>query len=191
MNHFFISDTHFGHTNAWQKFKLEDGVTPLRPFSSTEEMDETMVKNWNSVVKPEDRVYHLGDVVINKKCLPILSRLNGHKRLVMGNHDIFPVETYLQYFEKVKAYAVWKDLSFIGSHVPVHPNQLYRFGVNVHGHLHGNTMKDARYVSVCVEQVNYTPVALEDLRVMIKKNHEQWEHKLPKESHRLPVKGGL
>ena len=61
VNRFVISDTHFGHTNSWEKFKLSDG-SPLRPFSSTEEMDETMIERWNAKVKQQDTVYHLGDV---------------------------------------------------------------------------------------------------------------------------------
>lgn len=54
-NRFVISDTHFGHTNAWEKFKREDG-SPLRPFTSTEEMNETMVERWNAKVGPNDVV---------------------------------------------------------------------------------------------------------------------------------------
>lgn len=50
-----ISDTHWGHSKCWEVFKRSDG-SPLRPFSSTEEMDKTMVANWNSVV--EDGVHY-------------------------------------------------------------------------------------------------------------------------------------
>ena len=87
VNTFFISDTHFGHTNAWYRFKREDG-TPLRPFKSTEEMDETMIKNWNDKVGPKDRVYHLGDFCMRRKDLSVFSRLNGRICLVLGNHDV-------------------------------------------------------------------------------------------------------
>ena len=97
VNRFVISDTHFGHTNSWEKFKLEDG-SPLRPFTSTEEMDETMIERWNAKVQPQDTVYHLGDVVINKKYLNLVSRLNGRKILIRGNHDIFGDDEYYQVF---------------------------------------------------------------------------------------------
>ena len=76
-NIFLVSDTHFGHKGVTQ-FLKEDG-TKLRPWDSVEEMDEAMVKLWNETVKPTDKVYHLGDVVINRRALGILSRLNGDK----------------------------------------------------------------------------------------------------------------
>lgn len=138
MNRFVISDTHFGHTNSWAKFKREDG-SPLRPFSSTEEMDETMVSRWNAVVKERDTVYHLGDVVINRKSLGIVSRLNGRKILIRGNHDIFRDEDYRDAgFEQIHGVRVFTD-QWIFSHIPLHPESVtQRFRVNVHGHLHAH-----------------------------------------------------
>jgi len=85
---FLVSDTHFGHMGVC-KFTRNDGVTKLRPYSTPEEMDEDMIAKWNAKVKPTDKVYHLGDVVINRKALPTLHRLNGDKVLIRGNHDIF------------------------------------------------------------------------------------------------------
>jgi len=75
MNTYMVSDLHFGRTNAL-KFTREDG-SPLRPFATVEEMDETIITNWNSVVRPKDKVIVLGDLVINKKYLPTVARLNG------------------------------------------------------------------------------------------------------------------
>lgn len=168
-NTFFISDTHFGHENILT-FKRNDG-TLLRSFSCVEEMDEAMVTNWNAVVRSQDKVYHLGDVVIARKSLPILSRLNGKKRLVRGNHDIFTTADFLKYFDEIYGVRVFDD--FICSHIPLHPESITkRFKCNVHGHLHANRVMDggtidARYFSVCVEQINYTPIAIDDLRSRI------------------------
>lgn len=164
---YFISDTHFGHENAWSKFKRADG-SPLRPFTSTEEMDETMVDNWNKTVKAGDTVYHCGDVVIAKKSLHIMSRLNGRKILIMGNHDIFGHQAYLHYFEDIRAYKVLPKLGLVACHIPVHPDNLQRFPINVHGHLHANLVMlghipDPRYVNVSVEQINYTPISLDEI----------------------------
>jgi len=75
---FLVSDTHFGHLGMC-KFTQNDGVTKLRPWTDPEEMDEAMVKMWNETVKPTDKVYHLGDVVINRKAMSIMHRLNGDK----------------------------------------------------------------------------------------------------------------
>lgn len=71
-NSFFTSDTHFGHANILT-FKRDDG-SPLRPFQSIGEHDEILIQNWNALIKPHDKVYHLGDVVINRRNLPILTR---------------------------------------------------------------------------------------------------------------------
>lgn len=81
MARWFISDTHFGHANI---IRLSN-----RPFADVEEMNETMVENWNRVVKPGDTVYHLGDAVMGKfeENIKIISQLNGNKFLVPGNHD--------------------------------------------------------------------------------------------------------
>jgi calcineurin-like phosphoesterase family protein len=154
METYIVSDTHFGHANALT-FMRGDG-NPLRPFSSVEEMDETIIQNWNSVVRPTDKVIHLGDVVINKKFLPILNRLNGKKKLIMGNHDEASVETYREYFYDVKAYRVFD--AAIMSHVPIHTAQLGRFSANVHGHLHSNFVnkddgvtRDYRYYNVSID----------------------------------------
>ena len=78
---FFTSDTHFGHTNIIKYCN--------RPFVDKEEMNKVLIENWNSVVKPEDTVYHLGDVSFMKQeeSYKILKQLNGRKILIRGNHD--------------------------------------------------------------------------------------------------------
>jgi len=161
---FLVSDTHFGHAGV-TKFLHEDG-TKLRPWDTPEEMDEAMVKAWNERVRPKDKVYHLGDVVINRRALPILSRLNGDKVLIRGNHDIFKDEDYYPYFRSLRGYHVMNGM--ILSHIPIHEASLGRFGVNIHGHLHaGRVMKDGavdvRYHCVCVEQTDFAPILLEDV----------------------------
>ena len=165
---FLVSDTHFGHMGVC-KFTRDDGVTKLRPWTDPDEMDEAMIKAWNETVKPTDKVYHLGDVVINRKSLPILHRLNGDKVLIKGNHDIFKLEDYTQHFRDIRAYHVMNGL--ILSHIPVHESNLYRFGANIHGHLHSNRVMmkergrdviDPRYLCVCVEQTDFRPILFED-----------------------------
>ena len=160
---FIISDTHFGHSNSLT-FKRKDGSL-LRDFSCVEEMDEHMVQQWNSVVKPNDKVIHLGDVVINKRCLGTLARLNGKKKLVLGNHDIFDHSEYAKYFYEQKAYRVFDGCIF--SHIPVHSGSKGRFLANIHGHLHDDIVTDEHtglacsfYICCCVEQpyINYTPI---------------------------------
>lgn len=155
---FVISDTHFGHKNMLN-FKQPNGE-PVRAFESVEEMDDYMVAQWNSVVGPKDRVYHLGDVAINRACIKTVARCNGKKILIKGNHDIFKLADYAPYFEDIRAYKVFHTQGIL-SHIPLHPSQLERFPVNVHGHLHCHEVGSPNYRNVCVEKVNYTPQPLE------------------------------
>lgn len=166
---FLVSDTHFGHAGVC-RFTRNDGITKLRPWDNADEMDEFMVKAWNERVRPKDKVYHLGDVVINRRALPTLARLNGDKVLIRGNHDIFPDVEYREYFRELRAYHVVEGMIF--SHIPIHEESLGRFGVNVHGHLHANrVMKDGkidvRYHSVCVETTDFAPILFEDVKKRI------------------------
>jgi calcineurin-like phosphoesterase family protein len=181
-NVFLTSDTHFGHVNICN-FTNYDG-SPVRPWDSVEEMDEEMVKRWNDTVGPKDKVYHLGDVVINRKSLQILDRLNGDKVLIKGNHDIFPLKDYVKYFRDIRAYHVMNGC--ILSHIPVHKESIARFGTNIHGHTHGNRVRKLRgvnvktgellysdvidpdYFCVCVEQTDYRPISFEDVLQKIK-----------------------
>jgi calcineurin-like phosphoesterase family protein len=175
---FLVSDTHFGHTGVC-RFTRNDGEK-LRPWTDPDEMDEAMVKAWNERVKTTDKVYHLGDVVINRKALKILHRLNGDKVLIRGNHDIFRDDEYRMYFRELRAYHVMNGM--ILSHIPLHSDSLGRFGVNIHGHTHSNrVMKargfdaktgtvlygdeiDPRYHCVCVEQTpDFAPILFEDV----------------------------
>ncbi len=180
---FLVSDTHFGHEKTCTVFKREDG-SPLRPFKSAEEMDEEMVRRWNERVRPTDKVYHLGDVVINRKALGILHRLNGDKVLIRGNHDIFKLSDYTEHFRDIRGYHVMNGM--ILSHIPVNEDSLARFGANIHGHLHANRVRrargvdaktgeilysneiDTRYHCVCVEQTDFRPILFEDVLARIK-----------------------
>ena len=166
-NIFLISDTHFGHAAAVVMFKRADG-TPLRDFSSAEECDEFMAKQWNSTVSPNDKVYHLGDVVMpkNHRNLSILSRLNGTKVLIKGNHDTLSLSKYQAYFKDVRGSHLLDNL--VLTHIPVHHGSLTRWRGNIHGHLHSNAVmgsdskiEDPKYFCVSVERINFTPIEFE------------------------------
>lgn len=166
-NIFLASDHHFGHAKILT-FTRKDG-SPERVFSSVQEMDEHIVAQHNSVVRPSDKVYFLGDVAMSTKAtsLSILDRMHGEKILIKGNHDLAKLSIYMQFFKDVRA---CHQLSgFLLSHVPIHPESLSRWKANVHGHTHSNRVMlgeaaDPRYICVCMEQLdNYTPVSLEEI----------------------------
>jgi len=152
---YFIGDTHFGHKGIIQFSETK----PFRPFDTIEEHDEELVKRWNSVVGKKDNVWHLGDVAFGARNLPVLGRLNGYKRLIMGNHDVYGASEYLKYFSKVFGIVEYKGM--VLSHAPLHESQLKRWYINVHGHLHTKTLNDPRYINVSCEQINLTPVPLD------------------------------
>lgn len=162
MNTWLISDTHWCHSNIL-RFRRKDG-TPLRPHSTIAEHDQALIDNWNSVVSPKDKVYHLGDVGffnVTKFDL-VFSQLNGTKVLIKGNHDILKPEQWLRHFKDIRAYHVLDKI--VLAHIPIHPVSLERWRGQVHGHLHDGEVGDPQYFNVSVERINYTPINFEEVR---------------------------
>jgi calcineurin-like phosphoesterase family protein len=157
-NIWLTSDTHFNHANI---IRYCD-----RPFVDPQEMNEKLIENWNSVVKHNDHVYHLGDVYMGDKenIHKVLSRLNGKKRLILGNHDEVKDGVLVKYFEKIMVWRYFKGERLLLTHVPVHPSNLVggEGTRNAHGHIHEKMIPDERYINLCVEHTNYTPVPLEE-----------------------------
>jgi len=161
METYITSDSHFGHANICN-FLREDG-TKLRPWINPDDMDDFMVSQWNSVVKPTDQVIHLGDVVMNRRCLTTLDKLNGKKILILGNHDIFDHSDYLKYFKRL--HGSMKLDNLLLTHIPVHTDSIARWALaNAHGHIHEKVISDAKYINLCVEQTDYRPLALYEVK---------------------------
>ena len=161
-NIWLISDTHFGHENI---LKYSN-----RPFSSVEEMDETLIERWNSVVRAGDKVYHLGDVFFGPKenFQKIWTRLNGSKRLIVGNHDDIKYLSAGSFFKKVYMWRVFTEHNLLLTHVPIHEESIHERivvagGVNVHGHIHEKSSPKGPYKCVCVEHTNYYPIHIEEV----------------------------
>ena len=137
---YYIADTHFGHANI---LKYDN-----RPFMSVEEMNKTIISNWNLVVSDVDTVYMLGDVswysLASRKTSGILNRLNGNKILIRGNHDNRLSDIDKKYFSQIRDYAEITDydvgangVRIVLSHYPIPfyknmPHGDYHF----YGHIH-------------------------------------------------------
>jgi calcineurin-like phosphoesterase family protein len=176
---YFCSDHHVLHSNIL-KFTDKNGL-PIRPkgdglFSCIEEHDQYLIDQHNSVVKPQDKAYFLGDFCINQKGLKLIEAFNGSKRLIRGNHDIFHIKEYLSRgFKEVYGVRVFTPKEMgghfaVASHVPLHTSSLHRFTVNIHGHTHSNVVTkddgsvDKRYICVCMEQLNdYKPIHIDEI----------------------------
>ena len=162
-NTFLIGDTHFGHGNILT-FKKSDG-SPLRVFHNIHEHDEWIIHRWNLTVRPNDKVYHLGDVGFKSftDVHTIFNRLNGIKVLIKGNHDGFKLSQYAQIFKDVRGSHILDKM--ILTHIPIHPDSLARWKANIHGHVHTNSLPDKRYINVSVEVLdNYTPISFDEIR---------------------------
>ena len=165
-NTWLTSDQHYYHSNILS-FKRQDG-SPARPFSSVEEMNETMIANYNAVVSKNDKTYFLGDLCFSATAFhEIMPRLNGTKVLIKGNHDNLKMSAYMQYFKDVRSYHILDKMLL--SHIPIHPASIERFRCNVHGHLHHNLVPNGdKYINVCVEHTNYTPISFEAVKDIAK-----------------------
>jgi calcineurin-like phosphoesterase family protein len=165
----FIADLHLGHTN----------MAIHRGFATVEEHDEYIISQWNKKVSKRDITWILGDVTMeSSKSYPLLNRLNGLKKVVLGNHDMMKdVPALLQYVQGVSGMVSYKGIWL--SHCPVHERELeFRVPRNIHGHIHEETIMttmwvddvminvpDTRYHCVSCEHVDYTPVSLEELGI--------------------------
>lgn len=171
-NIFVISDTHFCHKNILTFMDSRTPNTLLRPgFMDVDHMNEIIIQNWNKVVQPQDKVYHLGDFTFGSKnnIEKIAPRLNGHKRLILGNHD-YDAKFYYPYFEQVMS---WRQFGLDKFKRPVflchYPLDIAAFdyrardALNIHGHLHSSITDKPYHVNVCVEKINYTPRTIEEI----------------------------
>lgn len=168
-NYFVTADTHFGHANSL-KFKRDDG-SPLRPFSDVSEMDEVMIARWNERVQPGDYVYHLGDVTFDYQNIgKIMARLNGKKRLILGNHDRLKGTNLASYFDKIELWKRFDDIGIIASHLALDSSNLEgKYTRNIHGHIHYRDLKSPRHLCVSVERTDFRPVNIDELNGMFTK----------------------
>lgn len=163
-NIFFGSDFHFYHLNI---IKLAG-----RPFDSVEEMNEALISGWNSVVRPNDTIYCLGDFAFRapdkESVTAIFNRLNGKKHLIFGNHEHdamhLPWDTAQQYLEL-------KDNGerIVLFHYPIQDwNGKWHGSIHLHGHIH-STPIDSKYelipnrLDVGVDNIGVVPISLEEV----------------------------
>ena len=170
---FFTSDTHFGHKNVIKYCN--------RPFASVEEMDRTLIENWNAVVGQYDHVYHLGDfgLTSTEEICRVLKRLNGIKYFVKGNHDKGVRGEALKYFQWVKDYFELryrdknndKQLIVLCHYAFESWNKAHHGSWHLHGHSH-HTLPSPdwmRRLDAGVDGHNYTPISLEQVEAHMKK----------------------
>ena len=172
---YFTSDTHFFHSRVIKFCK--------RPFSSVEEMNEALIKNWNDTVSPKDIIYHLGDFAFCKadKAIEIVKQLNGHKHLIFGNHDktLRKNQEFLSFWEStqdLKEAKIPDETAPTGTRkvVMCHYamriwNQSHYGSIHCFGHSHNSMPEDPHSLSldVGVDCWDYKPVSFEQIKEKI------------------------
>lgn len=160
-NIWFTSDTHYGHSGIIRYCR--------RPFSSAEEMDGAMIRNWNVCVGPDDDVYHLGDFSFRHaaRSEAILNSLRGRKHLVFGNHDS----------EEIRGLSAWTSsqpyLEIAGQgyapkivlcHYAMRTwNRSHKGAWMLFGHSHGELGGDSQSMDVGVDVHGFRPVSIKEL----------------------------
>lgn len=172
---YFTSDTHFGHKNILEFCN--------RPWVTVEEMNEGLIANWNSVVRENDIVFHLGDVQLgggNELLDNILPRLNGHIILILGNHDIKNLKS--RHLDLLDDAFEQLTINIDGTHCVLShcpsglPGKDPQHQFNLHGHLHSKNnvpqencsveLKENHY-DVGVDNNNYTPISFDSIKKII------------------------
>ncbi len=173
---YYIADLHLGH----QRVLADDS----RPFADLEQMQETVINNWNATVRDNDTIYVLGDFAWNSEtAIEALAQLSGRKILIKGNHDKVNKEFY-RLFQKISDIEYIKDCgrNLVLCHYPMaHWRDQYFNAVHLYGHVHNN--EDAllfeRYKLTCKQAgipceaynvgcmlpyMDYTPRTFEQIR---------------------------
>lgn len=157
----FTSDTHFGHANIISHC--------ARPFGSVGEMDAALIANWNAAVQPSDEVWHLGDFAFRsaKPAAWYLSRLNGRKHLVHGNHDSAEARADPGWASSQAMAEIAVDgqrLVLLHYAMRVWP-KAHHGALHLFGHSHGTLPGDSQScdVGVDVPEWNYRPVSLAEI----------------------------
>lgn len=157
MKIFLIADPHFGHENIIKYCN--------RPFRDVDEMNNTIVKNWNLAVRKEDKVFVLGDFALRRENVSKFGKiLNGKKILIKGNHDCYPNSFYIESgFEDVVSYPILYDGFCLFSHEPLALSETTPY-FNFYGHVHNDAKFIDNSTSKCVsiERLNYSPYLYKD-----------------------------
>lgn len=173
---FLTSDTHFGHDREF--------LWGPRGFTNSQEHDEAVIKNWNETVSPDDIVYHLGDLMLgdNAHGIECVKRLNGHIKLIRGNHDTdarwklygtLPNVELIGWADVIK----YKKYSFYLSHHPTMTSNLEKAPhlrmhlINLYGHTHqmGKFYQDMPYMfHVGLDSNDNRPILLDDAIELMK-----------------------
>lgn len=162
---YFTSDQHLGHPAI---ITMQN-----RPFCDVEEMNRTIINNYNFIVHKNDTVYILGDICHRlpvEDANDLIAELKGRKILIAGNHDKKYDERLFEGIYDFKA-ASLHGKSFVLMHYPMLSWPKSHHGsYQLHGHIHArndynfqNKMDGIRRYDVGVDANNFCPVSVEQV----------------------------
>ena len=152
-----ISDLHLGHKNI---IKYSE-----RPYASVNEMNETLVRNIQSVAGADDIIVFGGDIAFmeTEKANSLIARCLGYKILIIGNHDFNKGKLRDLDFDEIHLCksVTYKGKEYALTHYPLDemPDGL----INIHGHTHNRNTGHPRHINISCEVINYTPITFQDL----------------------------
>jgi calcineurin-like phosphoesterase family protein len=166
-NYWYTSDHHFGHKNII--------ALNSRPFTSVEEMDEALIARWNSVVGPDDVVYHLGDFSFGPQA-HYLPRLNGEKHLVLGNHDPSLVSAGWASINDMLHVTTSDGTRLVLCHYAMRVWSKSHYGaIHLYGHSHGSLAGDSQSCDVGVDCWGFEPVSLDAIKARMSEHMPRFE----------------
>jgi len=161
----FISDHHLSHAKLLT-FRDKNDMLIRPEFDNVKQMNEHILEMHNQTVGPNDIAYFLGDLMWDKpESWNIVAQMHGVILFTPGNHDDIPTLASANIFDDMK---LWYKLTvegkrLVAGHVPFNNMDIRRCDINIHGHIHEKSMNDPRYFNVCVEQLGYEPIHVEDI----------------------------
>lgn len=175
---YYIADCHFGDARVMN--------LSHRPFKSSEEMDELIIKNWNRIIQDWDDVYIVGDLICKRvDPIPYLKRLKGRLHLVCGNHDRLMIKNpqARAFFQEIEDYLVVEDRNhrIVLFHYPILEWDGFYYGSwHIYGHIHNHSSltqervrKLFKALNCGVDLTDFKPVTFDELVTLNKKDSQR------------------
>lgn len=157
-NTLFISDLHLGHNNIC-KFRTR--------FKTLEEHDNTIKENLLKAANKRQKIFILGDIAFSEEAGDWIVELSKlcNLEIVLGNHDSSEGKhNTLKYVAAgIKVHGLLKYKEACLSHCPIHPDEMRKSKLNIHGHTHNYNIDDNRYFNVSCENVGYNPIRYDEI----------------------------
>lgn len=180
-NVLLLGDFHAGHWSI-AKYRTQ--------FRDEQDHFEFVEREYHKRVTKRDKCIFTGDAVFSEERAKQIAKWPGVKELIVGNHDTdsLTMKQLCEYFDSV--YSLKKYKEFWLSHAPMHPAEL-RGKLNIHGHVHSATVDDCRYFNTSLENIDYKPVSLHEIRDIMNQRKRYYSVENLSDGYTRPIPTGL